>query len=690
MIETVMAGIEPDEVDTYSPDSLLDITCNHCLKNPQSFCNINSLGLPSQIRPGVYIPLEIAEKLVNAYYKNYKSGNLFLSLFCDTNASRLQRVCLQGCQSVSEEGLKAVCQQDLVELDISETHFEPSCLSHLQHLKPTLQSLNLHGCDNLMNSATAYQFQFTNLRVLDIGQTSLKQHQLHQLIKPLLNLTSIDLSEVVSDGDLTFLDSVLNQLRSLVLFDCKLTLQSFHYLCQFKALRHLDISQDSSYHVKTFPNVVPMLLQKLQTLVSLDVSGTDLLFPEKAMEVGDCKGTKCNINAFKDFNRKLEFLGLLDTDVCEEPNLPAVKVSGGANENQILISLKVYMSRCPFISKSLDNLFDIVRGTHLQRPSLAVTLIVAAMSRYPYNSRVQISGSASLYHLTKRDSDIKLNFKLRRSLSKHSLHMVTVVYAFTTRQSISMLHHIKMITSIHKTMITIIKERLEQRICDEVMEIAWSTLWNVTDETSENCKMFLDGDGMQLFLSCLSIFKETPELLRNMMGLMGNVAEVEVLRPQLVKYTNVFSDLLDNRSDGIEVSYNAAGVISHIAFDGAAAWNVEYPSRQEVLSKMVKAIESWDLQSNRNINYRSFEPILRLLTCYHTPPVQHWSVWALANLCTVLPERYCALLKKEGGCEILHDIVVSQQPLLYPRIKELAQITLDKVSYADEHEVFME
>nr|XP_006817140.1 PREDICTED: protein zer-1 homolog [Saccoglossus kowalevskii] len=613
MIETVMAGIEPDEVDTYSPDSLLDITCNHCLKNPQSFCNINSLGLPSQIRPGVYIPLEIAEKLVNAYYKNYKSGNLFLSLFCDTNASRLQRVCLQGCQSVSEEGLKAVCQQDLVELDISETHFEPSCLSHLQHLKPTLQSLNLHGCDNLMNSATAYQFQFTNLRVLDIGQTSLKQHQLHQLIKPLLNLTSIDLSEVVSDGDLTFLDSVLNQLRSLVLFDCKLTLQSFHYLCQFKALRHLDISQDSSYHVKTFPNVVPMLLQKLQTLVSLDVSGTDLLFPEKAMEVGDCKGTKCNINAFKDFNRKLEFLGLLDTDVCEEPNLPAVKVSGGANENQILISLKVYMSRCPFISKSLDNLFDIVRGTHLQRPSLAVT-----------------------------------------------------------------------------TMITIIKERLEQRICDEVMEIAWSTLWNVTDETSENCKMFLDGDGMQLFLSCLSIFKETPELLRNMMGLMGNVAEVEVLRPQLVKYTNVFSDLLDNRSDGIEVSYNAAGVISHIAFDGAAAWNVEYPSRQEVLSKMVKAIESWDLQSNRNINYRSFEPILRLLTCYHTPPVQHWSVWALANLCTVLPERYCALLKKEGGCEILHDIVVSQQPLLYPRIKELAQITLDKVSYADEHEVFME
>ena len=32
---------------------------------------------------------------------------------------------------------------------------------------------------------------------------------------------------------------------------------------------------------------------------------------------------------------------------------------------------------------------------------------------------------------------------------------------------------------------------------------------------------------------------------------------------------------------------------------------------------------------------RSFEPILRLLHTYHTPHVQLWATWALANLCTV-------------------------------------------------------
>ena len=45
--------------------------------------------------------------------------------------------------------------------------------------------------------------------------------------------------------------------------------------------------------------------------------------------------------------------------------------------------------------------------------------------------------------------------------------------------------------------------------CDDVMETAWSTMWNVTDETPVNCKRFLDGGGMELFLRC----KEVSQLL---------------------------------------------------------------------------------------------------------------------------------------------------------------------------------
>ena len=33
-----------------------------------------------------------------------------------------------------------------------------------------------------------------------------------------------------------------------------------------------------------------------------------------------------------------------------------------------------------------------------------------------------------------------------------------------------------------------------------MMEMTWLTLWNLTDETPENSKRFLDGGGMYLFL----------------------------------------------------------------------------------------------------------------------------------------------------------------------------------------------
>ena len=70
-------------------------------------------------------------------------------------------------------------------------------------------------------------------------------------------------------------------------------------------------------------------------------------------------------------------------------------------------------------------------------------------------------------------------------------------------------------------------------------------------------------------------------------------------------YNFIFSDLLDSTSDGIEVSYNACGVLAHMVSDGASAWTIETPSREHVLKRMVSAISTWKLNTKRNINYRS-------------------------------------------------------------------------------------
>ena len=83
-------------------------------------------------------------------------------------------------------------------------------------------------------------------------------------------------------------------------------------------------------------------------------------------------------------------------------------------------------------------------------------------------------------------------------------------------------------------MLGIITDKLQTGVCDDVMETAWSTMWNVTDETPANCKRFLDGRGMYLFLKCKERFPEKADLLRNMMGLLGNVAEVPDLRHKLM------------------------------------------------------------------------------------------------------------------------------------------------------------
>jgi Zyg-11 family protein len=39
-------------------------------------------------------------------------------------------------------------------------------------------------------------------------------------------------------------------------------------------------------------------------------------------------------------------------------------------------------------------------------------------------------------------------------------------------------------------------------------------------------------------------------------------------------------------------------------FDGPAAWGVCEPQREEVEERMWAAIQSWDTNSRRNINYR--------------------------------------------------------------------------------------
>lgn len=73
-------------------------------------------------------------------------------------------------------------------------------------------------------------------------------------------------------------------------------------------------------------------------------------------------------------------------------------------------------------------------------------------------------------------------------------------------------------------------------------------LFVFTDETPVNCVRFLAADGLHLFHQCYQQFQNETELVRNMMGLIGNIAEVEQLRSELMNddYINIFWYVLNS------------------------------------------------------------------------------------------------------------------------------------------------
>jgi len=542
------------------------------------------------------------------------------------------------------------------------------------------------------------------------------------LLRPLPDLTQLDLSGAFHNQGMdsfSWLNCVTN-LVSLTLHNVQDVESSLDALTQLTKLVHLDLSQCNEPRGRfQDPHIfLERLSANLPKLRSLDISGTNLAGTgAERRVVGE---QQCSIAGLASrVVDPLDFLGLYKThhDASSRPNIPAVKISGDSCEAQILEAGQRYLDRPIVLENILNDLFHVFRFESCEDLKQALDILLLAMERHIHEKHIQISSSASLYYVVKserlrKDWNMKVKRKIVRTLLngmlahkddptmmrngcltlcqfqipgdvlfdyerlvKILLHIVPEHINeennnFVQRVGIFLLNSLAcqvdgdqkvLVGSLGavETMLRIITDKFQQGVCDEVMETAWSTMWNVTDETPVNCERFLNGGGMYLFLKCKDRFPEKADLLRNMMGLLGNVAEVSSLRHKLMTkgFVEEFACLLDSCSDGIEVSYNAAGVLAHMASDGPEAWTIKLPERDHVLSRLTRAINRWDLHSCRNINYRSFLPIIHLAGVTHTPECQLWAIWALTNLTTVTPEKYCPLVIQEGGLTLVEDIL---------------------------------
>uniref|UniRef100_A0A8B9KJ12 Protein zer-1 homolog n=1 Tax=Astyanax mexicanus TaxID=7994 RepID=A0A8B9KJ12_ASTMX len=698
-----------------NPDSLMSLCTVFCLKNLRRTMCYTGERNKLCLRPDVFLPSEICDKLVNVYMdlvytdSNFEAQDGFFQLFSDPRSTRLTRLQLRDL--VRDKDVEAIKKQVG---KLSVTRGLKSCI------------LGLY--------ATLLKSDFL-LRLLNLGGMQAVV-DVEALLKPLPALTSLDLSGVYLPRP-AFLAQWRDRLASLVLYNVDLSEELISTVVQMSRLRHLDISRENQRNskFKMTRKILTSIVQSLGNLVSLDISGHIMLdnctVPqfEDAMGRPSIEPSKSSIYPFQELKRPLQFLGLYNTTLCNVTHIPAYKVTGSKNEEQVLNAIEAYTESRPELAhRAINQLFDIARIQHCSQLLRALQLVIAALKCHKYDKSIQVTGSAALFYLTNTEYRNEQSVRLRRQVIEVVLNGMEQYQEVTVQRNCCLTlcnfsipeelefqyHRVNLLLlkileparqdesiqriAVHlcnalvcqvdndhkeavgkmgfvKTMLNLIQKKLQDRMCDQVMEFSWSALWNITDETPDNCQMFLNCNGMDLFLDCLQEFPDKQELHRNMLGLLGNVAEVRALRPQLLtsQFITVFSNLLDSKADGIEVSYNACGVLSHIMFDGPDVWSVEDPERDWVMDKMWDAIQSWDVTSRRNINYRSFEPILRLLPQGISPVSQHWATWALFNLVSVYPSKYCPLLVKEGGVALLEKVLELDSS--QPETKDMARYT---------------
>uniref|UniRef100_A0A915MH29 Uncharacterized protein n=1 Tax=Meloidogyne javanica TaxID=6303 RepID=A0A915MH29_MELJA len=537
-----------------------------------------------------------------------------------------------------------------------------------------------------------------------------------RIFSELPNLKTVDLSEWVIHDFLPL--QKLHFLTTLVLYDVRDLETSIDTIATLTTLKSLDISQSdrTNGHYTRPVTSLHTLITSLPNLVSLDISGTNLTSASSDNDrpfIG--RGIiNSDIPALCFLRRPLKFLGIFNCDSSSQyTNIPAERISGEHGEDQVLTAMEVYLERPKTMHTVLNESYQLYRfGTDLHRYVDALHLVLRALKMHLGNKDLQIAGSASMFYIIRhvkmnRDTKRRVILALLDGMESHLEEQVMVrncclsLCQFDIPQEIlfnygrvanllvkvlethnsdvltqrivvfllnSMACHVEGEQKVEvgeigaiEIILKQIERKLSANTCDDVMEVGWSFLWNITDETPSNCERFLKAHGLSLFSKCFSRFGSRYfELVRNMMGLIGNIAEVFELRNQLMTnaYLEIFCHLLDNLTESIEISYNSAGVLAHLVSDGDERWaesGVNIP-REDVNRKIVKATEKWDLQARRFINYRSFKPIICLLPQWHSEGAQQWAVWALANLTTTDRKKYCRFVIDEGGLELLENL----------------------------------
>lgn len=458
-------------------------------------------------------------------------------------------------------------------------------------------------------------------------------------------------------------------------------------IIQLHKLKHLDISLFKE-KFETYENkVISVLLdnpESLPELVSLEMSGWKDLIPKDVLLT------------YLEYHPKLKYLGIVLNSIASDfLFLEAISsyykkdliIAGLGNENQIKVTLKKHYERPSYVQKALYHLFQLTT-TFSETRSDIFELVLPAMKSNPTKFGVQMAATACLYNLTRGDFSKNIHPKLLNvgvnltliamenftdefQLQKNSLLILCsdrilqevqfdryrcaklVLDSLCTFDDVNMNRMAVAICSIlaakvstaetsklgaeplyMRKLLSMVQSRTEFKQSDITMKFTLSALWNLTDESSATCKVFLEQGGATLFLEVLKTFRNDSGIETKVLGLLNNIAEVELLRHHLMLNLLIEELVLLLKSELIDVSYFAAGIVAHLASDGPEKWVCSNYTRDFMLEELKNAVSQWKVPECEMVAYRSFGPFFPLLRRDIDYQVQLWAVWAIHHVCT--------------------------------------------------------
>lgn len=216
--------------DVSGPESLLDQCFVGIVRNLSIICFMNETTDLYELHPGLVLPRELCEKLIQFYCQNVGIlDDKFANIFHDTSVTSMKRVCLRN-SSVSDKGLKVLLEHKLVELNLER------CSNVTAR---SLNFLNENG-ENLVCLAVG-----TDVKLLPYSLNSNPADGDHHLSKPVLNTPKLKRLTIQNftfgQNENTYFDCLFQNLHNLTHLDLSgcLKIQYFSFLPSLKNLIYL-------------------------------------------------------------------------------------------------------------------------------------------------------------------------------------------------------------------------------------------------------------------------------------------------------------------------------------------------------------------------------------------------------------------------------------------------------------------